>query len=205
MVMPEPFRHTHSASSPRRARALNGDNIRRPSARGTTCLRHCMYLVVATGIVGASAAWLRGETSGPLPVWPANRPLDRLPWNAAHIAATNLRVVAALVAGALLFGAPTALILAFNAFRLGWDLSALASVSPGDAALMLLYVPFEYAGLVHASAAGLQMGIRCFGVLFEIPFATGPPHALVLIIRGCGLVLAGASVEALAMYLRSVG
>lgn len=196
----------HPGSSPRPDPAQDRAGIgRNPSARGTTCLRLCVYLVVATSIVGALVAWLRGETSGPLPVWPANRPLDRLPWNAALIAATNLRVVAALLLGALLFGAPTALILAFNAFRLGWDLSALASVSPGDAALMLLYVPLEYAGLVHGAAAGIQMGIRCFGVLFEIPLATGPPHALVFTIRACGLVLAGASVEAFGMYLRSVG
>jgi uncharacterized membrane protein SpoIIM required for sporulation len=176
----------------------------RLSARGATCVRHCAWLVVVTAIVGASAAWVRGETSGPLPVWSANRSLDRLPGNATHVAATNLRVVAMLVAGALLFGAPTALILAFNAFRLGWDLSALAVVSPGDASLMLLYVPLEYAGLVHAAAAGVQMGVRCFGVLFEIPLATGPPHAVILLVRACGLILAAASVEALAMYLRSV-
>lgn len=201
-----PFGNIHPASSPKHELAQDRAGGRlHPSARGTTCLRHCLYLVVATSMVGASVAWLRGETSGPLPVWSTNRALDRLPWNAACIAATNLRVVAALVAGALLFGAPTALILGFNAFRLGWDLFVLALVSPGDAALMLLYVPLEYAGLVHAAAAGLQMGVRCYGVLFEIPLATGPPHALVLTIRGCGLILAAASVEALAMYLRSVG
>ncbi|MGH9162766.1 MAG: stage II sporulation protein M, partial [Vicinamibacteraceae bacterium] len=165
MAQPVPSWKEHPASSPSLGLARECAGIgRRLSARGATCVRHCACLVVVTGMIGASVAWVRGEASGPLPVWSANRSLDRLPGNATHIAATNLRVVATLVAGALLFGAPTALILAFNAFRLGWDLSALAIVSPGDAALMLLYVPLEYAGLVHGAAAGVQLGVRCFGV-----------------------------------------
>lgn len=173
------------------------------SARGATCLRASAYLFASAAGLGAVVALLRGNT-GPPPARATTWSVELLAAAAMHIAETNLRVVLWLLVGALLFGVPTVLVSVFNAFRLGSDLCTLAQVSAADAALMLLYVPLEYGGLVHAAAAALQIGSRIFCVLFGLPLAAGPPSSVTLAARACGLVLAGAVVEASAMYLRTI-
>ncbi|MPY90153.1 MAG: hypothetical protein GEU99_19795 [Luteitalea sp.] len=174
------------------------------SAEGSTCLYASTCLLFGASSIGAAAALLRADAGNPPPLGRVMFSVELLLTSAARIAATNLRVVLWLLLGALLFAVPTVLVLVFNAFRLGWDLCTLAQIAPADAAIMLVYVPLEYTAFVHGAAAGLQIASRFFCLLFGLPLATGPPGPLVLIVRACGLVLAGAILEALAMYLRTV-
>ena len=112
-----------------------------------------------------------------------------------HILNGNLRVVATLFAGACTLGLFTLLVLGWNAFVLGFGLSALASGTPAAVPLVLRYVPLEFSAFVLVAGAAEHLSfmvLRCLAA-GETPRFTSCAVALVLAL---GMLVAAAIIEA---------
>jgi uncharacterized membrane protein SpoIIM required for sporulation len=84
--------------------------------------------------------------------------------HAAKIFGGNVRVVGRLVIGACTLGIVTLRDLFWNAFVLGFGLSALLRTSPELLPLVLRYVPLEFSAFVLAASAGHHLAfaaLRC--------------------------------------------
>ncbi len=114
---------------------------------------------------------------------------------ALHILGGNLRVVATLLVGACTLGLFTLLELLWNAFGLGFGLSALARGSPEAIQLVIRYVPLEFSGFVLAASAAEHLSfmvLRCLAA-GETPRFT--PAAVALAVA-LGMLVAAAIIEA---------
>ncbi len=123
---------------------------------------------------------------------------DRIRSDAAHILRGNLRVAAGLLAGGCTLGLFTLVGLLYNAFLLGYGLSALTRGATEVVPFLASYVPLEFLAfiLVATAAQHLSLGVA-------LCLATGEPvrlkpGALSLVIGGALLVVA-AVVEASVM------
>ena len=107
----------------------------------------------------------------------------------------NLRVIATLLAGACTLGLLTLLDLLWNAFVLGFGLSALARGTPAPIPLAIRYVPLEFSAFVLAASAAEHLSfmvLRCLAV-GERPRFISVFLALAVAV---GLLVAAAVIEA---------
>ena len=107
----------------------------------------------------------------------------------------NLRVVVGLLAGASTLGVFTLLELLWNAFQLGFGLSALARGTPGAVPLALRYVPLEFSAFVLAAVAAQHVAftvLRCLATGERPRFMP----ATVALATALGLLATAAIVEA---------
>ena len=117
-----------------------------------------------------------------------------------HILDGNLRVVARLLAGACTLGLCTLLDLLWNAFVLGFGLSALARGTPAAIPLVIRYVPLEFSAFVLAASAAEHLSfmvLRCLAS-GESPRFTSATVALGV---SFGMLVAAAIIEANVMRL----
>ena len=115
--------------------------------------------------------------------------------HALHILSGNLRAVATLLAGACTLGLFTLLDLLWNAFLLGFGLSALARGTPGAIPLLIRYVPLEFSAFVLAAGAAEHLSftvLRCLAA-GEAPRFTSCAIALAMAL---GMLVAAAFIEA---------
>ena len=120
---------------------------------------------------------------------------DRIHSDAAYILRGNLRVAAGLLAGGCTLGLLTLVGLLYNAFLLGYGLSALTRSTAEVLPFLASYVPLEFLAfiLVATAAQHLSLGVaRCL--------ATGEPvrprAAAVSLVGGGVLLVVAAIVEA---------
>ena len=112
-----------------------------------------------------------------------------------YILGGNLRVVATLLAGACTLGLFTLLDLLWNAFVLGFGLSALTRGTPEAIPLVIRYVPFEFSAFVLTAGAAEHLSftvLRCLAA-GEPPRFTSAAIALVMAL---GMLVAAAIIEA---------
>ena len=120
--------------------------------------------------------------------------------HAVHILDGNLRVVAALLAGACTLGLFTLLDLLWNAFVLGFGLSGLARGTPAAIPLVIRYVLLEFSAFVLTASAAEHLSfmvLRCLA-------AGDPPRfrsATVALAVALGMLVAAAIIEANVMRL----
>ncbi len=120
---------------------------------------------------------------------------DRIRADAGYILRGNLRVAGTLLAGACTLGLFTLFGLLYNAFLLGYGLSALIRGAAEVVPFLVSYVPLEFAAflLVATAAQHLSFGVvRCLATGESVPFRAG---AASLVAAGVLLVVA-AIVEA---------
>ena len=125
----------------------------------------------------------------------ANDPAVDLRGHALHILGGNLRVVATLLAGVCTLGLFTLLDLLWNAFVLGFGLSALSRGTPAAIPLVIRYVPLEFSAFVLAAGAAEHLSfmvLRCLAA-GENPRFTPATVALAIAI---GMLVAAALIEA---------
>ena len=120
--------------------------------------------------------------------------------HAVHILDGNLRVVATLLAGACTLGLCTLLVLLWNAFVLGFGLSALARGTPAAIPLAISYVPLEFSAFVLTASAAEHLSFMVLRCL-----ASGEPprftSAAVALAVALGMLVAAAIIEANVMRL----
>ena len=150
--------------------------------------------------LAACAGWLSADRRGEqVQVRPsADITGDRIRSDAAYILRSNLRVAGGLLAGACTLGLLTLVGLLYNAFHLGYGLSALTRGAPEILPFLASYVPLEFLALILVATATQHLS---WGVVRGL--ATGEPvrfsaGAVSLIIGGVLLVVA-AVVEASVM------
>ena len=125
----------------------------------------------------------------------ANDPAGDMRRHTLHILGGNLRVVATLLAGACTLGLFTLLELVWNAFVLGFGLSALARGTPVAIPLVIRYVPLEFSAFVLAAGAAEHLSfmvLRCLAA-GETPRFTSSAVALAMAL---GMLVAAAIIEA---------
>ena len=125
----------------------------------------------------------------------ASDPAGDMRRHALHILGGNLRVVATLLAGACTLGLFTLLNLGWNAFVLGFGLSALARGTPAAIPLVFRYVPLEFLAFVLAAGAAEHLSFTVLRCLWagETPRFTSFAVALALAL---GMLSAAAVIEA---------
>lgn len=115
--------------------------------------------------------------------------------HAVQILTGNVRVVATLVGGACTLGLFTLLELLWNAFVLGFGLSALDRGTPEAMRLVIHYVPLEFSAFVLAASAAQHLSftvLRCLAA-GETPRFT---PAMLGLVAALGLLVAAAILEA---------
>ena len=125
----------------------------------------------------------------------ANDTATDLRRHALRILGGNLRVVAALLAGACTLGLFTLMDLLWNAFVLGFGLSTLTRGTPAAIPLVIRYVPLEFSAFVLAASAAEHLSfmvLRCLAA-GEAPRYTSVIIALAVAL---GLLCAAAIIEA---------
>ncbi len=129
------------------------------------------------------------------PARPANDTAADMRRHTRHILGGNLRVLAMLLGGACTLGLFTLLDLLWNAFVLGFGLSALARGTPAAIPLVMRYVPLEFSAFVLAAGAAEHLSfmvLRCLA-------AGEPPQfrpATVALATALGMLAAAATIEA---------
>ena len=141
----------------------------------TSCARNGQFEVRVDGATNDTAGDMRRQT--------------------VHILDGNVRVMATLLAGACTLGICTLLELLWNAFVLGFGLSALARGTPAAIPLVIRYVPLEFSAFVLTASAAEHLSfmvLRCL-VAGEPPrFAS----ATVALAVALGMLVAAAIIEA---------
>ena len=149
-----------------------------------------------TFCAGWSSADRRGEQVQVRPS--ADVSGNRIRSDAAEILSVNLRVVAGLLAGGCTLGLFTLVGLLYNAFLLGYGLSALTGSADEVVPFLVSYVPLEFLALILVATATQHVSL---GVARGL--ATGEPVRLkagaVHLVLGCVLLVVAAVVEASVM------
>ena len=146
------------------------------------------------------AGWFSADRSGEqLQVRPpADVTGDRIRSDAAYILRSNLRVAAGLLAGGCTLGLFTLVGLLYNAFLLGYGLSALTRSASEVVPFLASYVPLEFLALILVATATQHLSL---GVVRGL--ATGEPVRLragtVSLVIGGLLLVVAAVVEASVM------
>lgn len=129
---------------------------------------------------------------------PAEVTGDRIHVDAANILGINLRVAAGLLAGGCTLGLFTLVGLLYNAFLLGYGLSALTRNAADVLPFLASYVPLEFLGFMLVATATQHLSLGVFRCL-----ATGEPVRLkagaVSLGGGVALLVVAAVVEASVM------
>ena len=123
----------------------------------------------------ASAGWFSADLRGEqLQVRPsADVTSDRIRSDAAYILRGNLRVAAGLLAGGCTLGLFTLVALLYNAFLLGYGLSALTRSGTEIMPFLAGYVPLEFLALILVATATQHLSL---GVVRSL--VTGEPLPL---------------------------
>ena len=126
---------------------------------------------------------------------PANETAPDMRRHARRILSGNLRVVASLLGGACTLGLFTLLELLWNAFGLGFGLSALARGTPAAIPLVLRYVPLEFSAFVLTASAAEHLSfmvLRCLATGGTPRFTS----ATLALATALGMLCAAAIIEA---------
>ena len=149
-----------------------------------------------TFCAGWFSADRRGEQVQVRP--PAEVTGDDIRSDAAYILRGNLRVAAGLLAGGCTLGLFTLIGLLYNAFLLGYGLSALTASAREVVPFLVSYVPLEFLALLLVATATQHLSL---GVVRGL--ATGAPVRLragaVSLVIGGALLVVAAVVEASVM------
>ena len=149
-----------------------------------------------TFCAGWFSADRRGEQVQVRP--PAEVTGDDIRSDAAYILRGNLRVAAGLLAGGCTLGLFTLIGLLYNAFLLGYGLSALTASAREVVPFLVSYVPLEFLALLLIATATQHLSL---GVVRGL--ATGAPVRLragaVSLVIGGALLVVAAVVEASVM------
>ena len=126
---------------------------------------------------------------------PANDTAADMRRHALRILGGNLRVVATLLGGACTLGLFTLLELLWNAFGLGFGLSALARGTPAVLPLVIRYVPLEFSAFVLTASAAEHLSfmvLRCLATGGTPRFAS----AALTLAMALGMLVVAAIIEA---------
>ena len=152
-------------------------------------------LVALAVCVGWHASSVRNAQFEVRPASLANDAAADMRRHALHILGGNLRVVATLLAGACTLGLLTLVDLLWNAFVLGFGLSALARGTPAAIPLVIRYVPLEFSAFVLAAGAAEHLSfmvLRCLAAGESPRFMP----ATIALVMALGMLVAAAIIEA---------
>ena len=148
-------------------------------------LRHRLLLVVVSFMVGMCLALVLGlRDISTIALLDAFNPSDQLMMSWQDLSRRNSVVVLLLIAGGVLGGVPTIVLLALNGFLVGNALSVFASSEMGIMRFLLSVGPhgvLEMSGLVCAGTVGLGIAAHLLDV-FGVNL--GPPSFRSLLCRG---------------------
>ncbi len=128
--------------------------------------------------LAACAGWLSADRRGEqIQVRPsADVTGDRIRSDAAYILRSNLRVAGGLLAGGCTLGLFTLVGLLYNAFLLGYGLSALARGTAEIVPFLASYVPLEFLALILVATATQHLSfgvVRCLATGEPVPLKAG--------------------------------
>ena len=165
--------------------------------------RSCSMLLATNVLLfslAACAGWLSADRRGEqVQVRPSGDVTgDRIRSDAAYILRSNLRVAGVLLAGGCTLGLLTLVGLLYNAFYLGYGLSALTRGATEIVPFLASYVPLEFLALILIATATQHLSLGVFRGLAAgepIQLSTG----LVVLAIGGVLLVVAAVVEASVM------